>query len=110
MGIRVKLKFSCFFYHSKDALPISNAISLIQKLITSFAQDMIYNYIDDFKIKLESNTGIGALPCTKYMHKIYAQSDIESRRSPQKVLYQNIDSYYLQRRNDLKPMYQARHL
>src|SRR5271170_3667758 len=31
--------------------------------------DTMYNHIDDVKEKLESSTGIGALPCANYMLK-----------------------------------------
>jgi len=34
-----------------------------------FAYDTMYNHIDDVKEKLESSTGIGALPCANYMLK-----------------------------------------
>ena len=34
-----------------------------------FAYDTMYNHIDDVKEKLESDTGIGALPCANYMLK-----------------------------------------
>ena len=32
-----------------------------------FAYNMMYDHMDDVKSKLESGTGIGALPCAKYM-------------------------------------------
>src|SRR5437762_11464898 len=102
MWIEIKLKFpSCFFYHSRDAPTVLNATSLIQKSITS-SLPMTRCTTTSTISRLSWNRVRYRCPS---MRKIYVQSDIESRRSPQKVLYQNIDSYYLQQWNDLKPTY-----
>src|SRR5947207_7814374 len=50
----------------------------------------MYDHIDDVKAKLESNTGIGTLPCTKYMLKAIGEMEKVLRKYYQKTAFPTV--------------------
>src|SRR5438045_7304567 len=50
----------------------------------------MYDHIDDVKAKLESNTGIGSLPCTKYMLKAIGEMEKVLRKYYQKTAFPTV--------------------
>lgn len=55
-----------------------------------FAYNTMYDHIDDVKAKLESNTGIGTLPCTKYMLKAIGEMEKVLRKYYQKTAFPTV--------------------
>jgi hypothetical protein len=55
-----------------------------------FAYNTMYDHIDDVKAKLESNTGIGALPCAKYMLKAISEMEVVLKKYYQKTAFPTV--------------------
>ena len=55
-----------------------------------FAYNTMYDHIDDVKAKLESNTGIGTLPCAKYMLKAIGEMEVVLKKYYEKTVFPTV--------------------
>ena len=55
-----------------------------------FAYNTMYDHIDDVKTKLESGTGIGALPCAQYMLKAIGEMEVVLKKYYQKTAFPTV--------------------
>jgi len=55
-----------------------------------FAYNTMYDHIDDVKTKLESGTGIGTLPCAKYMLKAIGEMEVVLKKYYEKTAFPTV--------------------
>ena len=55
-----------------------------------FAYNTMYDHIDDVKAKLNSGTGIGALPCAKYMLKAIGEMEVVLKKYYEKTAFPTV--------------------